>query len=453
MYKRILSLLLALMLIPGIVGAYAEEENMQENETVEETVQNELSADAVLMTVEGEAYTWGRVQEIAASLYEYGYITSDTDYYSTMEYILYTAAEKRQIHELGYDQFTDAENEKFQADAVLELEALLDEWVNYYKTGEETEEELTELRASIVSYFETMGYGAEVIAEEYKYNASFDKLVAHLEETYELDVPEEEVRAYFEEGVALDKQEYENDIEKYEMYTTYYGAESWYIPEGYRGVLQILLEVDSALLDEYLSKKDAYDAAVNGTVEETASEPVTEADVQAAYDACIASRQDTIDEIYARLENGEVFADLIPEYNIDPGMNNADMVAEGYMAHPDSLMDEPFLAAAFSEKMQKPGDVSDPSLGMYGIYIVYYLRDVESGAVELTDELYASLESALKNEKLAELYNTLIMDWAKACTVEYNAENVLAATGMEVKDGVLVLPDVTEADEEVSEQE
>ena len=67
------------------------------------------------------------------------------------------------------------------------------------------------------------------------------------------------------------------------------------------------------------------------------------------------------------------------------------MLKDGYMAHPDSYMDEAFLEAVFSDKMQKPGDVSDPSLGMYGIYITYYVREVPSGAVDLTDELYSSI--------------------------------------------------------------
>ena len=439
---RILALLLALiMLVPGMAAA--------ETETTQE--------DMLLFTVDGVEYTSSQVSDMMQTLYEYGYIASEEDYYSTIEYMLYTVAEQKKLTEMGFDQFTDAETEAFMQEAEEELSVLVDEWVEYYRSGEETEEELTELRASVVDYFASMGYDAAVIAEELKYNAAFDKMVAHLEETNDLSVTKEDVQVYFDEGVELDRQEYENDVAKYEMYTTYYGVESWYIPEGYRGVLQILLEVDETLLNDYLTKLESYQASLSGeesvievTEENTEEIPATEADVKAAYDAAMASCQDTIDEIYRRLDNGEKFVDLIPEYNIDPGMMNEETLAEGYMAHPESYMDEAFLEAVFSEKMQKPGDVSDPSLGMYGIYITYYLREIESGAVELTDELYASIESMLHSEKLSTLYNSLIAEWVKECEVVYNEENLLSVTGLQVQGGVLLMP---ETDETVIEQE
>ena len=447
---RILALLMALMMM---VPALAAEED------IKETVQE----DVVLFTINGVEYTSSQVDSMMQTMYEYGYIASETDYYATIEYILYTVAEQNKLTEMGFDQFSVTETEEFMKEAETELGALVDDWVDYYKTGEETEEELTELRTSVVAYFASMDYDAAAIADELMYNAAFDKLVAHLENSNDLSVTNEDVQAYFEEGVELDRQEYENDVAKYEMYTTYYGVESWYIPEGYRGVLQILLEVDETLLNDYLTKLESYEASlaedtaddesaieVTDELEATDAPAATEAEVKAAYDAAITSRQDTIDEIYKRLENGEAFVDLIPEYNTDPGMMNEETLQQGYMAHPDSYMDEAFLDAVFSEKMQKPGDVSDPSLGMYGIYITYYLSDIESGAVELTEELYESIESILYNENLSTLYNSLISEWAKELNIAYNAENMLSVTGLQVQDGVLVMP---EADEEVIEQE
>ena len=113
-------------------------------------------------------------------------------------------------------------------------------------------------------------------------------------------------------------------------------------------------------------------------------------------------------------------------------------------------MDEAFLEAVFSDKMQNPGDVSDPSLGMYGIYITYYLREVPSGAVELTDELYSSILGILENEKLSALYNSMIDEWAEECTVEYNEGLLLEVAGIMVENGKMIAP---AEDEEVPEQE
>ncbi|MBR6525549.1 MAG: hypothetical protein IKT57_06225 [Clostridia bacterium] len=413
----------------------------------------ETADDPVLVTINGEAYTQSHVEYMMQMLYEYGYATSETDYYNTLEYLLYAGAEGSKLSELGLDEFTEEEKAAFAEEAQMEMESMIDEWITYYASGAETEEELEELRNSVVDYFAQSGYTVQVIEEELMYNASFDRLVEYIKENHDISVTDEEVKAYFEEGVELDRQEYENDVAKYEMYTTYYGVESWYIPSGYRGVLQILLEVDEELLNDYLAKKDAYEMSLTSTEEnvlEEETDPVTLEDVQLAYNAAMSSCQDTIEEIYARLENGEAFIDLIPEYNIDPGMQNEEMLRDGYMAHPDSYMDEAFLDAVFSEKMQKPGDVSDPSLGMYGIYITYYLREVPSGAVELTDELYSSILNILENEKFNALYNSMIEEWANACVVEYNEEILLEIAGLTFVDGKLVAP---AADEEVPEQE
>ena len=435
---RLKALFMVLVMLLSCAGGFAEE----------------MADDPVLVTINGETFTLSHVDYMMQALYEYGYSASENDYYNTIEYLVYSEAESSKMTELGLDQFTEEENEAFMADAQLEMDSMIEEWITYYSTGSETEEEMTELRASVEDYFAQSGYSVEAIADELKYNAAFEKMVEYLKKNYVLSVTDEEVKAYFNEGVELDRQEYENDVAKYEMYTTYYGVESWYVPEGYRGVLQILLEVDEALLSDYLEKKDAYEASLDETAdgESTAEETVsvTLEDVQNAYNAAMASCQDTIDEIYTRLENGEAFRDLIAEYNIDPGMTDENMLKDGYMAHPDSYMDEAFLEAVFSDKMQKPGDVSDPSLGMYGIYITYYLREVPSGAVELTDELYSSILGILENEKLSALYNSMIDEWAEECTVEYNEGLLLEVAGIMVENGKMIAP---AEDEEVPEQE
>ena len=208
-------------------------------------------------------------------------------------------------------------------------------------------------------------------------------------------------------------QESEGNVAMYEMYQQY-GQESWYKPEGFRGITHILLEVDEALLTAYTEKK--------AMLEEEGAE-VTQADVDAAFDAVIASRQADIDAIYSRLENGEAFETLIAEFGTDPGMQNAEYLKNGYEVHQDSLMyDMAFTNGAFSEKMQKVGDVSDPVVGSYGIHILYYLRDVEGGNVEMTEEIRAEIEGYLTSAKQSDALNTVMDEWIAACEVVRNEE-------------------------------
>lgn len=438
-----------------------------EEAAVEATaVENEVAAeepDLKLLTINGEEVYASAVQEMAQLLYEYGYISSADDYYTALTYMISTHVEEAQIKKMGLDQFTQEEIDAFTVEAQTEYDALLEEWVAYYQTSENpTEEETDELYASTAEYFASQGYTVEALVEDYKYSASFDKLVEWMEENFDVAVTEEEVRASFEQGAEQDRQSYENNVPTYEMYTTYYGVESWYTPEGYRGILQILLEVDEELLNEYTSKLAAYEeqlsveTAEEATADDTATaepttEPVTLEQVEAARAAALASRQDTIDEIYARLENGEAFVDLIPEYNTDPGMNSEEARQEGYMVHKESFMDEAFLDAVFSEKMQQPGDVSEPSLGMYGIYITYFLRDIPSGTVELTDEIYGEIESSLANEKLSVLYDELLNKWSAECEIAYEADHLLQFAGLIVDENGKLMPPVM--DEEIPEEE
>lgn len=433
--KRGMALLLILMLL-GMMALCEETENTE-------------TEDLLLLTVNGTDVFASHVKEMAQTLFEYGYLTSEEDYATTLQYIVSTHVEEEQIRKLGLDQFTDEEIAAFSADAQAEYDALLNEWMAYYQTSENpTDEETEELKKSVMDYFTSMEYTVDALVEEYKYSAGFERLVNWLEENYEISVTEEEVQAYFKEGAEMDRQSFENDLESFEIYTTYYGVESWYIPEGFRGILQILLDVDEELLTDYMDKLAAYEAA--NSENEASDTTVTLADVENAKAQVLASRQDVIDEIYQRLENGEAFADLIPEYNTDPGMNDPVRLQEGYMVQPTSMMDDAFLEAVFSEKMQKPGDVSDPSVGMYGIYITYYLRDIPGGYVDLTDELYNEIEETMLNEKLAQLYDGLLLEWAKECEIEYQEENLLAFSDIRVEDGTFVL---LEADPDIEEQE
>ena len=176
-------------------------------------------------------------------------------------------------------------------------------------------------------------------------------------------VTEEDVLLAYVDRVEESKNLYGSDVEAFET-AVYNGLEVWYMPEGYRAVLQILLPAEGATDAERL-----------------------------------ASVQATIDEIYARLENGEAFADLIAEYGADSNFADASFYESGYQVHRESVLwEDVFVATAFSEDMAAPGDWSQPFTSDLGVHILYYLNDVPGGAVALSDEVKEALVYTLYNE-------------------------------------------------------
>ena len=61
---------------------------------------------------------------------------------------------------------------------------------------------------------------------------------------------------------------------------------------------------------------------------------------------------------------------------------------------------ESFVQAVFSDALARPGDVSQPLVFGDNVHILYYLADVEAGAVALTDDLREALRAALYGEQV-----------------------------------------------------
>ncbi len=429
MKKRMICLFLALaLLLPAVCAA-----------------REEGPAAQTLMTVSGKSADTDMARDMAQTLYSNGYTETETDYLMAVQYLRISLVYEAVFARMGFDQFTQEELAAFGTEADAQWEDYLNSYVEYNLTSENpTEDELLTLREDAEQYYASWGITRDAFLEELKKSAAYDRLDEYVRANYDTEATDEDVQAVLEEEVELEKQYFENDVYSYEIYKNYYGYDLYYIPAGYRGVLQILLPVDAELMDEY-------NAAQSASEEEGVDEEAATARIQSARQAIMDSKQDQIDEIYARLEAGESFIELIPDYNIDPGMQNEKYLAEGYVVHRESIaFDTPFRDAAFDENMQQVGDVSAPSLGMYGIYIVYYLRDVPEGMIELTAEERESIREALSSNKLGQLYNNqLLPQWEAECEIEYFEEG-LNELGLTLKDGV---PALMEEDEAPAETE
>lgn len=435
--SRLLALVLALMLCTASVcTALADEAT-----TTDTTETATTSPTDVMATVNGEPVLRETVENIASNLSytysQYGYDTTTDENAKfinqlALDYAIQYALMDQKAAEWGLDQFTDEEMETLKASNAESWNSLVDSYVSYYGnlTDESTDEEKLAAKTSALAALEAMGYTEDVMMqstlEEERYNRVRDKMVENVE------VTDDEVQTAFDTQVESDKASYEGNVAYYEYMTQYYGQTSYYVPEGYRGITHILLTVDDDLLQNYedLAAKleeqeeaedtDTTEATATDVTEETET-PVTQADVDAAYQAILDSVQPTIDEINQKLADGASFADLIAEYGADPGMQSEPYMSEGYSVHQDSVIwDAAFVKAAFS--VEKVGDVSEPVVGSYGVHIVYYLRDVPSGAVELTDDIKEDLKSTLLSEKENEAFASTMQLWRDASKIEYTAE-------------------------------
>ena len=409
----------------------------------------EPAADYVMATVNGTPVTYGEYAGYLATMVSYyssyGYDVTDESFYLMLEqFALQTGVEyavmNQKLTEKGL-ALTDAEKEATLASAKETWENLVAEGMTYYGiTDASTEEERAAMLVSVLAELEAMGYTEESYLEESVLYAGYDRLYDDI--TKDVTVTEEEVISYYNSLVEADKATYQYDAASYEqvqqtnqfalMYglTDYY-TDLFYMPEGYRAVTHILLEVDETLLSDYETLQATYEEQQltleeGGEVTDTL---VTADEVENARLAIISSVQPTLDEINQKLAGGAAFNDLIPEYSMDTGMTTADAIAEGYAVHMDSIMWDPvFTAAAFS--VDNIGEVSQPVVGMYGVHLVHYDHDIAGGALELTDDLKASFTTALLTNAQDEAYYTVIEQWVNEATIDY-APEAKAILGLE----------------------
>ncbi|MBQ9307499.1 MAG: peptidylprolyl isomerase [Clostridia bacterium] len=431
LHSRLLALLTALLMTLTMLPAFAE--------TTED------DSDTVLAVIGGETEVLkGEVDEVLdeiVSYYtQYGVDMTSEDMLSVarqmaMETYLQTAFYDATAKSLGLDPLSedDALELLTQIDSVYE--DLIAQVYTYYglePAEDATDEEKASARESAISMLDLMGYTYDYIAVTEKQNFLYEKVNQVL--TADLSVPFDQVVEAYNAHVADDEATYANDPSTYEIYTAYYGYEPYFVPQGFRGITHILLSVDEDLLATYQDLQnrfeeqaepddtEAEDALEDTDTEDEAeaeeSEPVTEAEVEAAKAAVIASVQDVIDEIHAKLDAGTPWSELVAEYSTDPGMQQEPNKTYGYSVFSDSMMYDPaFVQAAFS--IDNIGDVSEPYVGMYGIYIVHYTRDVPSGPVELTDELRAEIEEELLSDVTNETIENAYHAWQESVDIVY----------------------------------
>ncbi len=391
---KLICLMLALLLALGAAhmeAAPADEtaetaeitEEVTEAEATEEAAEAEATAESeervVLMSVGGENVYKDEVEyysQLTYMYYQYGMLGYYFDELDSLQYLLLndvgakllTAGRVEELLGEGYDEAVI----KYGA----EFDSYVDEQVAEIKSQEGFEGTDEDAEKQALEYYASMGYTRDYYINQ---QLTADAYRAY-QNSLEPEVSDDEIMTEFARLVEEDRAAYEGNVGAYEYNVMYQGGESYWTPEGYRGILHILISADEDLLN-------AYEQAEEGEAKQLAAEAVKD------------SVKDTLDEIYAAIDAGTPFEELIPKYNIDPGMQNEDNLKTGYQVHANGIMyvDE-FTKGSFSEKMQMPGDVSEPVVTNYGVHILYYLNDVPGGAKELTDEIRQSIHEDLVAE-------------------------------------------------------
>lgn len=394
-----------------------------------------------------------------------------------------SALQTKVIYSKRDSRFTEEEIASLKEQAKTEWDETVNELMKSQMgiTDASTEEDKTAARADVLSKLESYyGYTEETYIDGAVSRAFSERVIEELKEgDPSLSATEEDVAQAIADTIAQEKEEvaayayyqklaeedpekaasksyedlyqelsemapemmeqYANDLATYEMISSYYsmsGTPFHYIPEGYRGITHILLSVEQELLDKYNDLKARLEESRNGETEPAAEttesaeateapaeteEPVTEEMVEAARQAILDSRKDTIDEIMKKLADGANFEDLIAEYGTDPGMQDEKNLKNGYSVCKGSIsVNSEFADAAAA--LEKIGDVSAPVVSNFGIHILHYLRDVPAGQIEMTEKELAELKEQIESERINLAIGELVDGWVAEADIAWTAE-------------------------------
>ena len=349
---------------------------------------------------------------------------------------------ENKLTEAGKNDFSETELEDLNQAASSKYDEF---WQLLYQQMQKANESVEE--KDVTETMEAMGYTFEAILNEYILQARQNRAVELFVGDFALS--QDQVDAYYEEQfVAPDREDYKDDLEKYEMEILANDNDSFYTPEGYRYIRQIVLqypeEAISACKRLQIQMSRAAQSLTKAlqtlTLAATKFDGTTEAitEAKAAYDIAAeqmtdaqnkymdALRQateplvkDQIDEIMAQFNAGIDFGTLLNKYSTDRTDKNLN--GDGYPFHPDSPnWPQTFTDAA--RALEKPGDISEPVYTEQGVHILYYAGDVPAGEHVLTDDERKLLNAAALRYYQLEKLDGLLEGWRADYEIETHPE-------------------------------
>lgn len=393
---------------------------------------------------------------------------------SALEQLIQSVVLQDKVKELGYDPLgeEDAAEVEEYADSMMEFYKLMMRYQNYpdLETVEEEQERLAaeaaeetpsepvetvatltdaDLDALLTSDLSAQGITREYFIESRTASIQSDKLYAYA--TADVTVTDEQVKAEFDSKVASQKESYDATPTLYASNA----ASAYYVPEGYRGVKNLLIKIsdeDQDAIDELndtLTTAKSTLSDVNSQLEDLRAEDTSAYDEEtlASYNEQIAALEEqataaqaTIDETTAAVEektdaafaailpkaqevlalaqSGEDFDALVETYGEDSGMKSEPNKTQGYpVCEGLSRYEQSFQDAAMA--LEKVGDVSAELVKTsYGYHILQYATDIAAGAVEYTDEIKESLHEDMLEQAQEAAYEAAVTQWVSEAEVK-----------------------------------
>lgn len=343
--------------------------------------------------------------------------------------------------EAGKHDFTAEEEELMRGAASSRYEEI---WQSVYRMMqangmEATQEEVTQAVAD-------EGYDMDNIYREYLVSERQRRAI----ELYVGDIPitQDELDAFYEtQYLAPDRERYKDDIPRYEREILNTDSDSFYTPEGYRLVRQILLNYPDGVTEALKDQQDDVERAVKNANEKMAAltQLVLTTDdwsnldaPRAEYDAAMEALkeaklaymearravtmpmiQDKLDEIDERLSAGIDFVTLITQYSDDTSERN--VTGPGYPLHALSEgWPEEFISVGMA--LEKVGDVSEPVLTEKGVHILCYVGDLPAGDHVLTEDEEELLKQSALYASQVEALEKLFENWKPDYDIETHPE-------------------------------
>lgn len=394
-----------------------------------------------------------------------------------LEQLIESVVVEDKMEELGYLELTEEENAEVEeyATSMTDLYKMLIRYQNYpdLETVEEEQERLAAEAAEatpsepqeavatitdamldemLTNDLNTIGYTYDYFVRTQTMSKQSEKLKAY---TYEgVTVTDEQVKAEFDSKVASQKESYDANPASY-AYAEQNGSDLYYMPAGYRGVKNLLIQLSDEKQNEIKQLNSDLTTAKNllssgnDDLEELKAQDTAEFDEEAlaayneqiaALEEQVASAQTTIDETQAKIDEtteaafaeilplaqevlakaqaGEDFDALIETYGEDAGMTAEPNKSRGYLVCDGlSIYEQSFQDAAMA--LENVGDVSAELVKTsYGYHILQYASELAGGEVEYTEEIKTAIYDEMLKEAQDAAYEAAVTQWVSEAKVE-----------------------------------
>ncbi|MBR3928705.1 MAG: peptidylprolyl isomerase [Clostridia bacterium] len=387
-------------------------------------VESDIAAEMNLMTT-----TMSYYYQLAG---KGAYNVTEEDKNSVRQYVVEAYAKYEillnKMKELNIDDLTEEEKNTLRVNAEY---FYLQNVYSYVQQGMSADE--------AAYYLNMQGMTIDSVYESSYRNAIQMKIVNAL--SVDENVAEKDILSKYETLTADYEKTYASAPLSVESYAND-GQTVYFMPENMRYIKHIILMPEDEALSNELSEAadqlSAYKAEYASLTSESYEPRYDEIVEKAIKEECLENielSEKTLEEIQAKvleavmpkanlildaIKNGESFDSLIETYSNDPGSLKEPIKSKGYLVYKDSTVwDEAFVNAA--NALENVGDVSEPTVGSLGVYIVKFESEPAVGKAAL-ETVRDAVISSIITERKTEAFNTQSAVWFEEANIQVNLD-------------------------------